>query len=135
MNVYVSMILTKLACIASEKEWENRFYTAEEIIENLNSVVNFEKLDKVLLYKDDDRYVNILTYRKIVKNDLNCLKFFFHDEYKICCPKNLDKLWETTVSRFDNLSEEESSEISDYFDWSDDENSTCSELQDYIISY
>jgi hypothetical protein len=135
MDVYASMILRKLCIIASEKEWENRFYTEEEIIDNLNSVVNFSKLDKVLMYKDDDRYVNILTYRKIVKNDLNCLKFLFHDEYKICCPKNLEKLWDTTLARFDNMSEDESSEISDYFDWSDDENSTCSEIQDYIISY
>lgn len=135
LDVYAGMILTKLSIIASEKEWENRFYTAEEIIDNLNSIVNFEKLDKVLLYKDDDRYINILTCRKIVKNDLNCTKFLFHDDYQLCCPKHLESLWDSVITRFDNLPEDETSEISDHFDWDDEQDMDIDEHWDYIISY
>ena len=139
-NMYTCIALTNLAKIASEKEWTKEYYSPDEIVDILlNRSIDFEKIDKGLLeikQLKDNRYVNIITCRKIGKNDKKVSKFYFHDKYRLCCPKERGELWDVAVARFQETeSEESTSEYSEHFDWASDEsdNESIEEYWDYII--
>jgi hypothetical protein len=138
MIIFSTIAAKKIANLAAEKEWGKGYYSPNEILDILlNRSIDFEKIEKALLetkQKKDPRYINIITCRKIGKTEKKCSKFYFHDKYRLCCPKDNEELWDVALEKFqEDETEESTSEYSDHFDWASDEDSQVEEFWDYIV--
>lgn len=132
-------MLHTFAVIASQKTWPKEKLTADEIYNILcsKSSLNFSKIDEALLEvkrTGDKRYINIITTRKIEKNEKK--KFFFDDHLKLCCPIEHEIEWNIAVNYYTPLNQKcEKDEYSDNFEWASDEShsDTHSSCDDYIV--
>ena len=150
----VDLVLNKLAQIASEKEWPNKKLDQTEIVDILLSVnttkeikplptlLKRDKIDSGLIelkMTKDPRYINVVTARKIEKNEKKLQKFYFDDKLRLCCPKDEEDCWVNAVNHYSLLVEDENiEEYSDDFEWASDESESVSSNEtpnswDYIV--
>ena len=138
--MFDNIAINVLARYAATKEWPKEQMDPDEIVDVLlDRRVDFEKINNVHIQMkktSDERFVNVITCRKIEKTNKKLGKFYFDDKYKICCPKDNEKVWNAVIEKYSNMdSDDSSSEFSDNFDWASDESDERSDPQywDYII--
>jgi len=140
--IVLEHVLNRLAEIASEKTWPKPNLTQDEIYDilvgNIRKTLKYDKIDSALIESkrlNDQKYVNVVTARRIVKTDKNLQKFFFDDDLRLCCPQNNEDEWKEAILHYSSLvKDQQNEEYSDEFGWATDEsNSNDGDCWDYII--
>lgn len=98
------------------------------------NITELNQLLKLKLSNSDERYINIITGRKIQKTDKKKSIYLFDDKLQICCVKKFEKEWKSCISKL-SAQKKKKKQASCFYDWASDQesNQNPKEYFEYII--